>query len=383
MKRAVLMSLLAAVMAFGVAPPQLRAKEDDAAGVRLTDNQIKLIGLQTTVVERGKITNDIVLNGEVTPDQDRTIDVVARVGGQVREVPRQLGDAVRAGATLAVIESTEITQAEAAYHVALSKAELARSQLAREGGLRKQKISSEQDYQAARQAATEAEIELQAAARKLTLLGIDLKSLGSATPADRGLVRVPITAPIDGTLIEKHVAVGNQVTDSTALFRIANLDRVWVIASVFEKNMGQVALGQTAKVTLAAYPGREFEGQVTWISDLVDEKTRTLKLRIEVDNKDRALRPGSFARVKLSTASLHEVVAVPVDAVQRQKSESIVFVDEGNGLFKRREVAVGARSRETVEILFGLEPGERVVTSGAFTLKSELGKAGFEAGHGH
>lgn len=383
MKRAALMSLLATVMAFGVAPLQLHAKEDDAAGVRLTDNQIKLIGLKTTVVQRGKITNDIVLNGEVTPDQDRTIDVVARIGGQVREVPRQLGDAVRAGATLAVVESTEITQAEAAYHVALSKAELARSQLARENGLRRQKVSSEQDYQAARQAATEAEIELQAAARKLTLLGIDLKSLSSATPADRGLVRVPITAPIDGTLIEKHVAIGNQVTDSTALFRIANLDRVWVIASVFERNMGQVALGQTAKVTLAAYPGREFEGQVTWISDLVDEKTRTLKLRIEVDNKDRALRPGSFARVKLSTAPLHEVVAVPVDAVQRQKSESIVFVDEGNGLFKRREVAVGARSRETVEILFGLEPGERVVTNGAFTLKSELGKAGFEAGHGH
>lgn len=383
MKRTVLMPVLAAVMAFGVASPQLRAKEDDAAGVHLTENQIKLIGLQTTVVERGKITNDIVLNGEVTPDQDRTIDVVARVGGQVREVPRQLGDAVRAGATLAVIESTEIAQAEAAYHVALSKAELARSQLARENGLRRQKISSEQEYQAARQAATETEIELQAAARKLTLLGIDLKSLGSATPADRGLVRVPIIAPIDGTLIEKHVAVGNQVTDSTALFRIANLDRVWVIASAFEKNMGQVALGQTAKVTLAAYPGREFEGKVTWISDLVDEKTRTLKLRIEVDNKDRALRPGSFARVKLSTAPLHEVVAVPVDAVQRQKSESIVFVDEGNGLFKRREVAVGARSRETVEILFGLEPGERVVTNGAFTLKSELGKAGFEAGHGH
>ena len=383
MKRAALMSLLATVMAFGVAPLQLHAKEDDAAGVRLTDNQIKLIGLKTTVVQRGKITNDIVLNGEVTPDQDRTIDVVARIGGQVREVPRQLGDAVRAGATLAVVESTEITQAEAAYHVALSKAELARSQLARENGLRRQKVSSEQDYQAARQAATEAEIELQAAARKLTLLGIDLKSLSSATPADRGLVRVPITAPIDGTLIEKHVAIGNQVTDSTALFRIANLDRVWVIASVFERNMGQVALGQTAKVTLAAYPGREFEGQVTWISDLVDEKTRTLKLRIEVDNKDRALRPGSFARVKLSTAPLHEVVAVPVDAVQRQKSESIVFVDEGNGLFKRREVAVGARSRETVEILFGREPGERVVTNGAFTLKSELGKAGFEAGHGH
>src|SRR5262249_13445730 len=162
--------------------------------------------------------------------------------------------------------------------------------------------------------------------------------------------------------IEKHVAVGNQVTDSTALFRLANLERVWVIASVFEKNMAQVALGQTAKVTVAAYPDREFEGRVTWIANLVDEKTRTLKVRIEVDNADRALRPGSFARVRLATSS-REMLAVPAEAVQRQKAETIVFVDAGDGLFKRREVTVGARSRDAVEILSGLEVGEKVVSS--------------------
>lgn len=141
--------------------------------------------------------------------------------------------------------------------------------------------------------------------------------------------------------------------------------------------MGQVAIGQNAAVTVAAYPDREFDGRVTWIADLVDEKTRALKIRIEVENKDRALRPGSFARVKINTASAEEVLAVPAVAVLRQKAESIVFVDAGGGLFKRREVTVGARSRDAAEILSGLEHGEQVVTQGAFTLKSELEKAGF------
>lgn len=363
---------------FGLAPNPLLAEEPAApAEVRLTESQIKLIELRTAVAIFGKIGGALMLNGEITPDQDRTIDVVSKVGGYVREVPRRLGDAVRTGTTLAVLESSEIAQAEAAYRVALSKVALANSQLAREASLRKQKISPEHDYQAARQAATEADIELRAAERKLALFGVDVKTLGTEASADLGRVRVSVVAPIDGTLIEKHVTAGSQVTDSTSLFRLANLDSVWVIASVFEREMGQVAIDQTATVTVAAYPGREFEGRVTWIAHLVDEKTRTLKLRIEIDNKDRALRPGSFARVKINTTSPQSVLAVPAAAVQRQKAEAIVFVDAGNGLFKRREVTVGARSRDTVEILTGLQEGETIVTNGAFTLKAELEKAGF------
>lgn len=378
--------LLSGVITMSVSLPAAiagTATTEDVAEIRLTPNQMKLIDLQTVAVARARLASEITLNGEVTPDQDRTIEVVSRVGGYVREVPRQLGDTVRAGTTLAVIESTEVAQAEAALRVAQSKAELARSQLAREAGLRKQKVSSEQDYQAARQAAAEAEAELRAAERKLALLGIDVKAAMASLPADQASVRVPLIAPIHGTLIEKRATAGTQIAEAAALFRLADLDRVWVIASVFEKNMGQVAIGQTATVTVAAYPDRTFEGKVTWIADIVDERTRTLKLRVELDNKERLLRPGSFGRVKLNIASQREVLAVPADAVQRQKSESIVFVAAGDGIFRTRDVTTGARTRELIEILSGLEAGDHVVTNGAFALKSELDKSGFEAGHGH
>ena len=345
--------------------------------VKLTDSQMRLIELKTEPAEPGKVANDLVLNGEVTADQDRTVEVLPRTPGIVREVKGRLGDTVRAGASLAVIESSGAAEAEAAYLSAQSKAALARAQAAREEGLWRKGISAQQDYQVARQAAAQADIEVSASERKLQLLGLDPKAAGSQTSAGRGPVRVTITAPFDGTLIERRVAAGDQVTEASPLFRLANLDKVWAIASVFERDIGRVASGQAAKVTLAAYPGRQFEGTVTWISDVLDDKTRTLKIRVELENSERLLRPGSFARVAVTPTDQQGGLVVPAAAVQRQKGQSIVFVQDGEGVFKSREVKVGERSRDAVAIIDGLKPGEQVVTNGAFALLSEVGKSAF------
>lgn len=353
------------------------ANQGSENDVRLTAEQIKLIGLKTTVARRMPIEIGLMLNGEVTPNQDRTVQILPRVPGIVREVLKTLGDRVRANEPVAIIESRELAETEAVYLGAKSKSELAQRQLEREETLFNKKITAEQDFLTAKQAAEAAAIELRAAEQKLTLLGLDprtAKPRQSGTPAS---VRVPIFAPFDGTLIEKRVAVGDQVTDQTPLFRIANLDQVWVIASVFEKDIARVRLGLSAAVTLRAYPERTFEGKITWVSEVLDEKTRTLRVRVELDNRDGLLKPGSFARVSIKTVTEANGIALPASAVQRQKSENIVFIDAGHGVFKRREVKTGARSTETTEIVEGLEPGETVVTSGSFLLKSELEKSGF------
>jgi cobalt-zinc-cadmium efflux system membrane fusion protein len=130
-------------------------------------------------------------------------------------------------------------------------------------------------------------------------------------------------------------------------------------------------------VVLRAYTDRKFEGKITWISEVLDEKTRTLKVRVELDNRERLLKPGSFAHVFLKTVIKQNGVAVPPSAVQRQKSEFIVFVASGDGVYKRREVKVGARSKDAVELVDGIETGEVVVTDGSFVLKSELEKSAF------
>jgi cobalt-zinc-cadmium efflux system membrane fusion protein len=184
-------------------------------------------------------------------------------------------------------------------------------------------------------------------------------------------------APTDGTIIEKKVAVGDQVTEQTPLFRLANLDKVWVIANAFERDMGKLAIGQSATVRLRAYPDRTFRGKVTWVSRVVDERTRTLAVRVELDNRDRLLKPGSFARVFVSIPMQKSAVSVPAGSVQRHDNNEIVFVDAGNGIYKLRRVTTNLRAGGDVEILSGVKAGEKVVTDGSFILKSELEKSSF------
>lgn len=371
--------LVAAILAAGsAASPGVGAEAELPAGeVKLTESQAKLIRLVADVAKPGSIAEPLVLNGEVTPNLDRTLTVLPRAPGIVREVKGRLGETVPQGATLAVIESSAVAEAEAAFLAAQSRTALTRAQAAREESLWRKKISSQQDYLAARQAATEADAALRAAERKLQILGV---APPSAQDRTQGPVRLPVTAPIAGTLIERQVAVGDQVTESSALFRMANLETVWVIASVFEKDIGRVASGEAASVSIPAYPGRAFTGAVTWVSDVLDEKTRTLKIRIELDNPERLLKPGSFARVVVTPADRQAGLVLPTSAVQQQGGETIVFVDEGEGRFKRQVVRIGGRTRDAVAIVEGLEPGQKVVTNGAFALLSELEKSSFAGG---
>ncbi|PKU26375.1 efflux RND transporter periplasmic adaptor subunit [Telmatospirillum siberiense] len=361
---------------FLASSPVIAVETPEAAEIHLNDDQLRLIELQTVPATRGNFVDELTINGEITPDLDRTADIQPRTGGVVREVLGRLGEPVHSGADLAIIESGQTTEAEAAYLAARSRFSMARTQLDREEILWAKKISAEQDYQKAKQEATLAEIELRTAERKLRLLGLDPAAKDYKRTSPAGVLRLPVKAPFDGVLIDKRVAVGDQVTEASALYRLANLDKVWVIGSIHENDMGRVAVGMSAKVKIAAYAGRSFEGRVAWVADLLDEKTRTLKIRIELDNKEKLLKPGSFAQVVLTSAG-KETLIVPNSAVQRQKAERIVFVETSKGVFLRREVKVGASSRLSAEIIDGLSDGERVVSNGAFALKSELEKSAF------
>lgn len=344
--------------------------------VKLSSAQIDLIGLKTAVAEHKVLTKEISLNGEVTPDQDKTLQILPKAGGVIVEVRKSLGDDVKANDWLAIIESQEIPSTSAAYLVARSKVELAQQQLQRDEKLWKKSVISEETYLTSKQAATEATVQLRAAGEKLALLGIDPTKLTSTAPPATS-ARVPVVAPMDGTIIEKKVAVGDQVTEQTPLFRLANLDKVWVIASAFERDMGKLAVGQSATVRLRAYPERTFRGKVTWVSRVVDERTRTLAVRVELDNHDRLLKPGSFARVIISIPMRKSAVSIPAGSVQRHDNSQIVFVDAGNGVYKLRKVTTSLRAGGDVEITSGLKAGERVVTDGSFILKSELEKSSF------
>lgn len=358
-------------------------KEKEKAGeVRLKPGQVEIAGIKAVAVAPGSIGVELEVLGEITANLDRTAQVLPRVPGVAREVRAKLGDRVRAGETLAVIDSRELADATSNYLTVRERVALARTKADREERLWRQRISAEQDYLEARQKFAEERIAERAAEQKLRALGLsqaEISAIGAGSY--RTTTQFAVTAPFDGTIIEKNVTPGQLVETQTALFRIANLETVWVIGSIYEKDMARVKVGQQASVTVQSYPDRRFPGKVTWVSDVVEEQTRTLRIRVEVDNRAGLLRPGSFARIALQVASKDGVIAIAPAAIQRQGGEMVVFVDEGEGRYARRDVTLGIRTPEQVEIVRGLNRGERVVVEGSFLLKSELQKAGFEAGH--
>lgn len=355
---------------------------DEGSEVELTPEQIELAGVRSTAVARGEVYSELALTGEVTLNQDKVVHMTPRVPGTIAYVVTDLGDRVFTGELLLVLESRDLADAKAEYLAAKGRLSLAQTRFNREARLWKQKISSEQDFLDAKQALNESEIETQSSEHKLRALGLTTDDL-AVVHDDESFANYHVIAPFDGTVIEKHVVKGERVDEGSTLFRLASLDTVWVIGSVYEKDIGRVKRGQPASVTVKAYPDRVFRGTVKWVADIIDEKTRTLKIRVEVDNSSRLLKPGMFASIAVAVEAKDDVITVPPSALQRQKDETIVFVDRGNGEFERREVRVGLRSSGEVEIIEGLAAGEKVVSDGSFILKSELEKEGFGGGHAH
>lgn len=359
-------------------------EENGEGRIRLTEAQIKLADIVSAPVQSGSIATELRLNGEVTLNRDRVAAIVPRVPGVIQEVRAHLGQEVEANQVLAVIQSRELADHVADFLAARERLALAQSQFEREETLYKKKIAPEQEYLEVRQTLLEARIAQRTAVQKLRALGMSSEDLQALTDRpNETLTRHFLTAPFAGTIIEKQATQGEQGSDENPLFRIAQLDNIWVMASVYPKDIGSIAVGQSSVVTVQAHPSRSFPGKVTLVGAVIDQQTRTLPIRVELDNPGRLLKAGMFAQVKVAVASTERGLVVPISAIQMQKGEAIVFVDKGNGEYERREIVAGAKSSEAVEIVKGLKEGERVVTRGTFTLRSELEKSGFEAGHGH
>ena len=332
----------------------------------------------------GRINLSLELAGEIRLDQNRVVQVVPRVPGVVKSVHSFLGDNVEKNAVMAVLDSRELADAKSTFVAANEKTRLALSIFQREERLWKRRISSEQEYLNAKSLLSEARIAQRAASQQLLALGTSPEVLERlATGPAASLTNYEVVAPLAGTIIEKHITTGASVDQKEPIFRIADLQNVWVIASVYEKDIARMKKGQSASVRTKAHADSVFEGKITWVADTMDERTRTLKVRIEVDNTKRLLKPGMFVRANVVVDAKEDVISVPAAAVRRQGGETIVFVDEGGGRFERREVEIGSQAGGRVEVRKGLKSGERVVAEGSFILKSELEKEGFGGGHGH
>jgi cobalt-zinc-cadmium efflux system membrane fusion protein len=383
-------SLLWGTACTGQAPSGKGEKQEQAGeeghgdenAIRLTEAQRKEFGIELATAGPGSLKVQVELPGEIVPNADRVAHVVPRVPGVVREVRKVLGDRVRKGEILMVLDSKELADNKAAFLSAREKLDLAQSNFDREEDLWKKKISPTQDYLQAKQAFTEARIELRSAEQKLHALGYSDAYLAQLpSQPDVSYIRYEVIAPFDGVIIEKHVALGETQKEDAESFRIADLSTVWVNLGVYQKDIPSIRVGQSVVVS-SGHGIPDMTGVISYIGPLVGEQTRTATARVVLPNRGGQLRPGLFVtgRVTLSTAQVP--ILVPKTALQTIDEKTVVFVEDEDG-FEPRAVTVGRSNGTNVEITSGLEPGQKFVSAGAFTLKAQLAKGSFGDAHGH
>jgi cobalt-zinc-cadmium efflux system membrane fusion protein len=354
--------------------------------VRLSAEQLAQSGIRVETAGPGQLAMSLNLPGQVTINTDRLVRVVPRVAGVVREVKKTLGDRVKAGEVLAVIDSRELAEARAAYLAARERAALALTTFKRKEALWKEQIAAKQSYQEAQQALAVAQVEEHTAEQKLLAMGVSLEelqqltrhSLASLHPHE-ALGRYDIAAPFAGTILERHVTLGEAVEPNAPIFLLGDLNTVWVDLNVYPKDLPLVRVGQTATIS-AGEGSPEIQGKIIHVQPLVSEETRRTFARATVDNRDGRWQPGLFVTGRLQTGTIEVPVRVARSALQSIQNKTVVFVQEEEG-FEPRPVTLGRGDDTQVEIVAGLKPGERYVETGSFILKAELEKG--EAEHEH
>jgi cobalt-zinc-cadmium efflux system membrane fusion protein len=356
--------------------PQADARPDETV-VRLDEAAMKESGLSVITAGPGALQICDNLTGEIAFNSDRLAHIVPRVPGVVREVRKALGDKVKAGEVLAVLESRDLADAKAAYLAAIARLALAQANFTREESLRQEKITAEKDYLESKQALAEAQITQRSAEQKLHALGLTERDL-QALPSDpeTSLTRCEVTAPLDGTVVDKHIVLGEVIKeDSSPCFVIADLSTVWADLKVHQQDLSHIRTGQT--VVIAGGEGLQTQGTIAFVSNIVSESSRMAFARVVVDNSDGRWRPGLFVTGRVVIDESAAAVAVPKEALVRLEGRTCVFLQTDRG-FVPRTVTVGRSNDRLVEITAGLEAGQKVAGRGAYTLKSELNKPSVE-----
>ena len=348
--------------------------------VTMTAEAQKQNGVVVASAKKQRLAGTISATGKVEANADRIAHVSPRISGKIVAVRSSLGDSVAAGQTLASLDSVELGEALGRYHQSKTKLALAQASMDRIKGLVKKKIAARKDILQAETDFQMAQTELHTDEERLSLYGVsasDLKGEKHKRPL------LPVRSPISGIITEKHAIVGELSDPSKSLYTVADLSNVWVLVDIHEKDLAKVRKGQTAIVMVGAFPDLKLRGRITYIADLVDEATRTVKARIEVANPGRKLKPEMFAAAELMLAAdAPPVLAVPEEAVQELDGKKLLFVTENGTEFERRPVELGRAAGGVVEITGGLKEGERYAVKGGFVLKSEVKKGELE-GHNH
>lgn len=331
--------------------------EDEGTGggtvVKISVDKVQMLGVKTEQVSLRQLNRNVRAVGRIEADERRVYTIAPKFEGWVEQLNVDAtGDVVKPGQNLFDVYSTELISAQREYLIAL------------------------QGVNAMKEAAPDAQNGMKELAQSslLRLKSWDVGDEDLRKLRETGEVKRTIAyrSPVNGIVTEKIAQKGMRFMPGEVMYKIADLSTLWIIADVSEQESGLIKTGQLAKIRLDAYPGREFSSRVTYVYPTLNMQTRTTQVRLELANNDGQLRPGMYAQLELSgLGSKGRVVAVPESAVISSGRRDVVLVELGAGRFEAREVKLGVRSDDYVEVLSGIMKGEKVVVSANFLIDAE------------
>ena len=351
--------------------------------ITLTQSELEAVHIETVSASRRSLTSQLSAMGEVLANQHRTAIVSYPFTARVAQIDARVGDWVEAGQKLVVLQSEEVGEATSAFYRASADFELAQLDHERETQLFGRGVGARKHTLAAEAGLKVAEANLNAAEKKLHVLGFSEDEIKVIRESHQINPIIALFSPIAGKIISNNVVLGEMVDESTEILIIMDPTLLWVDAEVYEKDIAQIQTGQDVAIAVPAYPTHVFHGSITYISDVLNEDTRTITVRTEVPNSDNRLKPGMFANVTIELSSNGKALALPAEAVLDDQGEYLVFVQVDSHRFQPRHVTVGVREGGLVEITSGIDVGDEVVTIGNFQLKSKMYEESLEAGHVH
>ena len=370
----------AAVLALGVLFFALRGEDEalpeivpdvphvEGERILFSSSFAERVGIQITPVRVGPLTPIVSVVGTVTLDPAHVAAVGTRLKGLVRSMRRFEGDEVKAGETLAEVDSAELADAQASVRMLAAEREAAKANSEREEQLFAQRLSTAREFEVAKAEFVKYNALLRAAQQRVLALG--------GNPNDqRGVMgRHLLRSPIDGTIIDRNIATGQSVVADHVAFRIANLDHLWVELAVYEQNLGSVRIDDAVTLKLLSDPETSIEGRVAHIGAQVHPETRSADVRVEVDNTKRKLIPGQAvtAEILATRNAGASVLVVPRSAVTVVDGQATVFVADGENAVRIARITLGKGDDDEQQVVEGLTPEDKVVSSGVFALKSEM-----------
>jgi Cu(I)/Ag(I) efflux system membrane fusion protein len=335
-------------------------EEAHSSIVHLDQHKIFHAGIKTEIVQEKSIAVPLTLSGKVGFDERKIAHITSRIPGRVEEVRVFTNDNVASNSVVAEMYSQDFIALQFEFIQALERKE--------------RSLQGSQEEQKTAQSLYESVLQ------KLTVLELNDADIDDIRTSKKVKQYYSIRAPFSGTILESKVKKGMFLQSGEELFDFADLSTVWVLADVYERDLARVRPGMKAEVSTTFYPG-SFNGTITSIYNVVDEKTRTVKARIELNNSSRRLKPEMYCTVKIQTQFGKETIKIPSTALMGDTEKHFVFVAINDSTFERRDIRTGVETKEFAEVIDGLLIGERIVVVGSFFLKSELAKETFGEEH--